>query len=95
MVMINKLSEPGEPGAPTPNDCWKAAVFYHNSNDAALFIRLPTFRIRFLSVGCQVQVALQPSCAARRFRDRFEIHWAAVRGESPFRTATRSPSIAR
>jgi uncharacterized membrane protein len=38
MVMANKMSEPGEPMDPTPNECWKWGVFYYNPNDAAVFV---------------------------------------------------------
>jgi uncharacterized membrane protein len=38
VVMTNKMSQPWEPMDPTPNECWKASVFYYNPNDAALFV---------------------------------------------------------
>jgi len=38
IVMTNKMSRPWEPMDPTPNECWKANVFYYNPNDAALFV---------------------------------------------------------
>jgi uncharacterized membrane protein len=38
VVIANKLSEPGDPVDPTPNECWKAGIFYYNPNDAALFV---------------------------------------------------------
>src|SRR5262249_12582560 len=38
MVMARKMSEPGEPMEETPNECWKAGIFYYNPNDAALFV---------------------------------------------------------
>jgi uncharacterized membrane protein len=38
VVMAKKMSEPGEPMDPTPNECWKAGVFYYNPNDAAVFV---------------------------------------------------------
>jgi uncharacterized membrane protein len=38
MVMINKMSQPGEPIDPTPNECWKGSLLYYNPNDAALFV---------------------------------------------------------
>jgi uncharacterized membrane protein len=38
MVMASKMSEPGEPMEGTPNECWKAGIFYYNPNDAALFV---------------------------------------------------------
>jgi uncharacterized membrane protein len=37
MIVTNKLSEPGAPD-PTPNECWKGAIFYYNPNDAALCV---------------------------------------------------------
>ncbi|SRR5581483_2599403 len=38
IVMTQKLSEPGEPMEPTPNECWHWGIFYYNSNDAVLFV---------------------------------------------------------
>jgi uncharacterized membrane protein len=38
IVMTHKMSEPWEPMDPTPNECWKADIFYYNHNDAALFV---------------------------------------------------------
>lgn len=38
IVMVRKMSEAGEPMDPTPNECWKAGIFYYNPNDAALFV---------------------------------------------------------
>jgi uncharacterized membrane protein len=38
IVMARKLSEPGDPVEPTPNECWKAGVIYYNPKDAALFV---------------------------------------------------------
>jgi uncharacterized membrane protein len=38
-VMRNKISEITEPTDPTPNECWKGAIFYYNPNDAALFVQ--------------------------------------------------------
>ena len=38
IVMIRKMSEPWEAMDPTPNECWKADIFYYNPNDAALFV---------------------------------------------------------
>ena len=38
MVMAKKVSEPGEPMDPTPNECWKGGIFYYNPNDAAVFV---------------------------------------------------------
>ncbi|HEY4933423.1 MAG TPA: DUF5808 domain-containing protein [Terriglobales bacterium] len=38
IVMTRKMSEPWEPMDPTPNECWKADVFYYNPNDGALFV---------------------------------------------------------
>lgn len=38
VVMVNKLNEPGEPMDPTPNECWKAGIFYYNPNDVALVV---------------------------------------------------------
>ena len=38
IVMTNKMSQPWEPMDPTPNECWKANIFYYNPNDAALFV---------------------------------------------------------
>lgn len=37
-IMTRKLSEPSEPMDPTPNECWKASIFYYNPNDAALVV---------------------------------------------------------
>jgi len=37
IVVTNKLSEPGA-ADPTPNECWKGAIFYYNPGDAALFV---------------------------------------------------------
>jgi uncharacterized membrane protein len=38
IVMVNKMSEPSEPMDPTPNECWRGAIFYYNPNDAVLFV---------------------------------------------------------
>ena len=38
IVMVNKMSEPGEGPDPTPLACWKGGVIYYNPNDAALFV---------------------------------------------------------
>jgi len=38
IVMTNKMAEPREPIDPTPNECWKGAIFYYNPNDPALFV---------------------------------------------------------
>ena len=38
IVMANKMSEPEDPMDSTPNECWKAGIFYYNPNDAALFV---------------------------------------------------------
>jgi uncharacterized membrane protein len=38
-VMRNKMSEITEPTDPTPNECWKGAIFYYNPNDAALLVQ--------------------------------------------------------
>jgi len=38
IVMTHKMSEPWEPMDPTPNECWKADIFYYNPDDAALFV---------------------------------------------------------
>jgi len=38
IVMVRKMSEPWEPMDPTPNECWKADIFYYNPDDAALFV---------------------------------------------------------
>jgi uncharacterized membrane protein len=37
-VMVRKMCEPDEPLDPTPNECWKAGIFYYNPNDAVLFV---------------------------------------------------------
>jgi len=37
-IMTKKWSEPSEPMNPTPNECWKANIFYYNPNDSALFV---------------------------------------------------------
>jgi uncharacterized membrane protein len=37
-IMTKKWSEPSEPMDPTPNECWKANIFYYNPNDAALVV---------------------------------------------------------
>ncbi len=38
IALANKMSQPQDPVDPTPNECWKAAIFYYNPNDAALFV---------------------------------------------------------
>ena len=38
-VMRNRMSGITEPMDPTPNECWKSAILYYNSNDAALFVQ--------------------------------------------------------
>lgn len=38
LVMVKKMSEAGEAVDATPNECWKAGIFYYNPNDAALFV---------------------------------------------------------
>ncbi len=38
IVIVNKASDPRDAMDPTPNDCWKAGIFYYNPNDAALFV---------------------------------------------------------
>ena len=38
MAMVNKMSEASGPTDPTPNECWKGAIFYYNPNDAVLFV---------------------------------------------------------
>ncbi len=38
IVAIKKLSETAGPMDPTPNECWKGAIFYYNPNDSALFV---------------------------------------------------------
>ena len=37
-ITINKMSQPSGPPDPTPNECWKGAIFYYNPNDAVLFV---------------------------------------------------------
>jgi uncharacterized membrane protein len=37
-IMTKKWSEPSELMEPTPNECWKANIFYYNPNDAALVV---------------------------------------------------------
>lgn len=38
IVMTRKLHESGEAMDPTPNECWKAGIFYYNPDDSALFV---------------------------------------------------------
>jgi uncharacterized membrane protein len=38
VIMTNKMSEPSETMDSTPNECWKASIFYYNPNDAALMV---------------------------------------------------------
>ncbi len=38
IVAARKMSNLGEPMDPTPNECWKGAIFYYNPDDAALFV---------------------------------------------------------
>jgi uncharacterized membrane protein len=38
IVGARKMSEPGEPMDPTPNECWKWGIFYYNPDDAVLFV---------------------------------------------------------
>ena len=37
-VTRNKMNESREPIDPTPNECWKGAIFYYNPNDPALMV---------------------------------------------------------
>ncbi len=37
-ILVRKWSEPADPPEPTPNECWKAGVFYYNPEDSALFV---------------------------------------------------------
>jgi len=38
IVLASKLAEPQDLIDPTPNECWRAAIFYYNPNDAVLFV---------------------------------------------------------
>ena len=38
VVAVKKLSEPGDPLEPTPDECWNGGIFYYNPDDAALFV---------------------------------------------------------
>ena len=38
IVAAKKVSELREPMDPTPNECWRGAIFYYNPDDAALFV---------------------------------------------------------
>lgn len=38
ILMVKKMNAGGEPMDPTPNECWKAGIFYYNPADAALFV---------------------------------------------------------
>jgi uncharacterized membrane protein len=38
LAVVKKMNEPGESPDPTPQECWKAGVFYFNPNDAVLFV---------------------------------------------------------
>ena len=38
LAIVNGMSRPSEPLDPTPQECWKGAIFYYNPNDAALFV---------------------------------------------------------
>jgi uncharacterized membrane protein len=38
IVVARKMSDPSDPLDATPNECWKADIFYYNPNDAVLFV---------------------------------------------------------
>jgi uncharacterized membrane protein len=38
ILLLNKMSDPGDPVEPTPNECWKGTIIYYNPNDSALFV---------------------------------------------------------
>jgi len=57
IVMVRKMTEPWEPMDPTPNECWKADIFYYNPNDAALFVEKRAglgFTLNFANRWCWV-----------------------------------------
>ncbi len=38
IVIARKMSEPQDPVDSTPNECWKAGIFYYNPNDPVLVV---------------------------------------------------------
>ena len=38
IVVTSKMSRPSDPMDPTPQECWKAGIFYYNPDDPVLFV---------------------------------------------------------
>jgi len=38
VVLLNKMSDQGDPVESTPNECWKGTIIYYSPDDSTLFV---------------------------------------------------------
>jgi uncharacterized membrane protein len=58
-LMWRRFTAASDPPDPTPNECWKAGVFYYNPDDAALFVEKRAgfgYTLNFGNAWCYVLI---------------------------------------